>query len=87
MKTLGIAFSLAVSVVLWFAILSGYQAALTHIHLPAQYIGKLASTTIILGDQETVTKMCMGLDYYFTDCQLASNHVGWPITVLVRYTR
>ena len=61
MKSLGLIIALTFSLLAWGAILSGCQAALTHLRPPSQYIGKAASTTIIIDDQAAVTKMCMGL--------------------------
>jgi len=58
MKALGLLTAITFSLLVWVA---GCQASLTHVRPPAQYIGRPASTTIIVDDQEAVTKMCMGL--------------------------
>jgi len=61
MRIVGLLTAITFSLLAWGALLTGCQEALTHIRPPAQYVGKPASTTIIIDDQEAVTKMCIGL--------------------------
>lgn len=75
MRTLGLIIAVTFSLLAWGAILTGCQAALTHIRPPAQYIGKPIATQIIIDDQEAVTKMCMGLGLNATTVACANPNI------------